>query len=102
MVEPSNDGHYIVYLTERTGAHTIGRVMKITKDTKEAVAGRGDGVRPVLYQLFPVRVTGEVYERVRVLTAAETKRTGYPVPMAEVLRRCITIGLARLEAGNAK
>ena len=97
--------YYIVYLTAHTGTRSIARVMKITKDhkgRKEAVAGRGNGVRPAMYQFLPLRVTGEMHERVRTVATAEARRAGFTITVAEVLRKALSIGLAQMERSVGK
>ncbi len=51
-------------------------------------------------QSWYVRITPTDIERIRTQSKRITKRTGMTVPMAEVLRKCVSLGLAQLERGK--
>ncbi len=51
-------------------------------------------------QSWYFRITPTDLERFRVLSKKLGKRAGITVPMAEVLRKCVSLGLAQLERGK--
>lgn len=66
--------------------------MAPTKDKSNGSASRR-------YQL---RVKQETWERIRTIAERETKRQMMPISYVDIIRKCIELGLQKIERGESR